>query len=297
MALAASSPAFATQKPFKLRFMLASSLYGKTPLAEILPEMKTLDISELDVWPKRHGSQREEIDALGIPATKKLLDRHGVQLSAITRFDLGLPRLAEEIPVAKELGAKMLVTGVTGAGLNKLKGDELKAAIKKTIAESAPLIATAEKEGVVVAVENHAGGLLATLDSIRWFAELSPSPSFGIAFAPYHLPQEPAKLADCLRALGPKLALFYAWQHGKGCMTAQPKADELLQLPGRGNLDFTPVLAALASIDYSGPTEVFMHPFPRGIPILPTVKDSTAELLRAQRHLEQLPTSPVGRTP
>src|SRR6187401_1730147 len=102
-------------EPAKLRFALASCLYGTTPLAEILPEMKKLGVDEVDVWPKKHGAQREEIDALGIAATRKLLDKHGVKLTAITRFDLGLPRLAEEIPLAKELGASLLVTGVTGA--------------------------------------------------------------------------------------------------------------------------------------------------------------------------------------
>ena len=64
--------------------------------------------------------------------------------------------------------------------------------------------------------------------------------------------------------------MFYAWQHGHGCMTKLPKEEELLQMPGRGDLDFKPLVDSLSSIGYSGYTEIFMHPVPRGIPILPT---------------------------
>jgi sugar phosphate isomerase/epimerase len=35
-----------------------------------------------------------------------------------------------------------------------------------------------------------------------------------------------------------------------------------MQLPGRGEMDFVPIVAALKKINYSGWTEVFMHPIP-----------------------------------
>jgi len=58
-------------------------------------------------------------------------------------------------------------------------------------------------------------------------------------------------------------------------------------MPGRGDLDFTPLMAALRDIRYTGWTEIFMHPVPRGIPILKTTKAVTAEINRARKYLAQ----------
>jgi sugar phosphate isomerase/epimerase len=71
-------------------------------------------------------------------------------------------------------------------------------------------------------------------------------------------------------------------------MEAQSKELELLQMPGRGKLDFGPVVGALAEIGYQGWTEIFMHPFPRGLPILETTDEVTEEVNRAKAHLESL---------
>ena len=43
-----------------------------------------------------------------------------------------------------------------------------------------------------------------------------------------------------------------AWQYGMGCMKPMPKDEELQQMPGRGKLDFTPLLKALKDINYAG---------------------------------------------
>ena len=67
----------------------------------------------------------------------------------------------------------------------------------------------------------------------------------------------------------------------------QSKADELLQLPGRGPLDFRPLLGALHEIDFKGWMSIFMHPFPRGIPIVDGGAAAvTAEINRAREYLE-----------
>jgi sugar phosphate isomerase/epimerase len=72
-----------------------------------------------------------------------------------------------------------------------------------------------------------------------------------------------------------------------GCMKKLPKEQELLQMPGRGPLDFTPLLRALKQMNYQGFTEIFMHPVPRGIPILETTVAVTAEINRAKAYLEE----------
>lgn len=281
----ASAGAVASE-PFRLRYMLASSLYGNLPLAEILPEVKKVGATSIDLWPKAHGTQREEIDAIGHEKFAEMLREHGVSLGCITRYDLGPFRLDAEIDIAKKLGATILVTG--GAGNYQLTGDALKAEVKGFVEKLKPIAAKAAERGLVIAVENHGNNLIDSPDSLRWLVEMA-GPGVGIALAPYHLPQDPALLAALIRDLGPKLALFYAWEHGLGCNKPMPKDEELQQLPGRGKLDFKPLLAALAEIHFTGLTEIFMHPTPRGFPILETAGKVTAEINRARAHLDGLP--------
>ena len=140
---------------------------------------------------------------------------------------------------------------------------------------------------MTIGIENHGNALIESPDSMKWLIEFTDSPHLGIALAPYHLPDDAALVAQLIEDLGPGLCLFYAWQHGMGCHEKLPKEQELMQLPGRGTLDFSPLLAALKKIDYQGWTEIFMHPVPRGIPILDTGSEVTAELERARLYLEE----------
>ena len=140
---------------------------------------------------------------------------------------------------------------------------------------------------MTIGIENHGSALIRSPDSIRYLAEKSPSPRLGIALAPYHLPQDPELIAGLIRDLGPKMVHFYAWQHGKGAMKKLPKAEEMEQLPGYGSLDFVPVVRALKETRYQGWTSIFMHPVPRGIPILPTAREVTDAVNRSRRYLEE----------
>ena len=268
---------------FELRYLLASSLYGTLPLEVILPEVARTGADAIDIWPLKHGNQREQITAMGNEKFAALLKQHNVKLGCLTRFDLGPFKLGPELEFGKQFGAKLIVTGSGGNG--KLAGAELRRALKDFVEQMKPHTEAAAQAGIVLGIENHGATLLSTPDSIRWFAELSPSNNLGVALAPYHLPQEPALLAKLIEDLGPKLALFYGWEFGKGCMQKLPKDQEMQQLAGRGSLDFTPLLAALRKIDYRGWTSVFMHPTPRGIPILPTAGEVTAAVNQSRKYL------------
>ena len=72
-----------------------------------------------------------------------------------------------------------------------------------------------------------------------------------------------------------------------GCHKKLPKEQELLQMPGRGKLNFGPLLAALRDVKYTGWTEIFMHPVPRGIPILKTTRAVTSEINRSRSYLSR----------
>jgi sugar phosphate isomerase/epimerase len=259
-------------------------MYGRMKLDVILPEIKRTGAEYIDIWPERHANQREQIDQMGRDKFAALLEHHKVKLGIVTRYDLGPFALQEEMRFAKELGGSMIICGAKGPP--GLKAQELKTAVAAFIEKMRPHIDVAAKTGIVVGIENHANSLVESADSMKWLAELAPSAHIGIALAPYHLPQDPALISRLIRDLGPRLAHFYAWQHGMGCHTKLPKEQELLQLPGRGKLDFAPIISALKAAGYHGWIEIFMHPVPRGIPILPTAKEVTDQINLSRVYLE-----------
>jgi sugar phosphate isomerase/epimerase len=289
------APAAREERGFALKYMLASSMYGDLPLADVLPEVKKTGAEVIDLWPRKHGTQRDEVEEMGHDAFWQMLKEYEVRLGATTRYDLGPFALQEECTfLINSDGGGVIVTGSKWPEkrLTNPTGSELKAAVRGFVDQLSDTILHAEGSNPVhVAIENHGNSVIHTPDSIRWFLEMCDSPHLGIGLAPYHLEtlgEDAESIGKLIEDIGDRLFVFYAWQHGKGCMEAQPKEDELLQMPGRGPTDFTPMLRALKKIDYRWYTEIFMHPYPRGIPILPTAVDTTAEINRARAYLDGL---------
>lgn len=286
-ALAPASAA-ETEGNFRLHYLLGSAMYGSLPLEVVMDEAPKTGARALDIWPRRHGSQREQMDELGHAKVAAMLEARGLRIACLTRYDLGPFKLEPEFAVAKAFGAGLIVTGA--AGPKGLSGLELKKAVGVFVEQMKPHALQGMASGVRILIENHGKSLIDSPDSLRWlveFAEAKGTP-LGVILAPYHLPQEPELLAALIRDLGARLGLFCAWQHGMGCTKPMPKEQELMQMPGRGTLDFRPLLKALKDIRYEGWTQVFMHPTPRGIPILPTAAETTAEINRSRAYLDGL---------
>jgi sugar phosphate isomerase/epimerase len=259
-------------------------MYGDQKLATILPEVTKVGAAAIDIWPQVHGNQREQIEELGEDEFAAMLRRHQVTLGCITQYPLGPFGLQEELKFASRFQCPTIVTGA--AGPRGLSGPALKEAVQQFARQLQPQLQLAAAAGVTIAIENHHNSLIETPDSIRWLIECCESPQLGIALAPYHLPQDADLIARLVADCDHRLAVFYAWQHGLGCTEKLPKEQELLQLPGRGPLDFQPIMKSLADIHYQGWLSIFMHPVPRGIPILDTTDEVTAEINRARRYLE-----------
>jgi len=274
------------QKP-RLNYILSSAMYGYTALEEILPEVQKTGATAIDIWPKVHGNQREQIDEMGFNRFVDLLRKHDVRLGAITCYSLGPFNLQKEMQIAKRLGGHG-VTLVCGArGPKDLSGTELKSAVADFSEKLKPHVEAARSLGCKIAIENHANSLIHTHDSILWFAEMAHSSSLGLAFAPHHLPQDAEKIASLAGAVCRKIFLFYAQQHGMGSSQKLPQDQMLTQMPGRGPLDFAPIMKNLIRHDYRGLTEIFMHPVPRGIPILDTTPAITEEINRSRAYLDK----------
>lgn len=274
----------APKKPFQLNYILASSMYGEIHVEKILPEVKKTGAKYIDIWPRTHGAQREQIEAMGADAFKKLLQQHKVKVGIYTCYNPGLFKMDAQMKAVHNFGGSMVIAN--SGGKKNLTGSALKTELAKFAEKLKPAIELAESLGITIGVENHSGGLINSPESQLRLADAIASPHVGIALAPYHIEQDAQAIAQLIEKLGDRLVHFYAWQHGMGCMKKLPKEQELLQLPGRGSLDFRPIVGALKKIDYLGWTSVFMHPVPRGIPILPTVDEVTAEINSVRKYLD-----------
>jgi len=216
----------------------------------------------------RHLAEAQELGAAGF---KKLLGGHKLEIGCYTTYrtkghDEGFPGFAEFI-------------GACGGGVvvreskyGKVAGGELEGALRDFFEELKPEIELARKHGVRLAVENHSGAILDTLESIRQFTKLNSAPEVvGIALAPYHLQARKVPVVEAIRACGKQLLFFYAWQLKKG-------SD---QLPGHGPADFKPWMQALAELKYAHWITPFMHGE------LPT-EEMTAAVAKARRYLEPM---------
>jgi sugar phosphate isomerase/epimerase len=259
-------------------------MFGTMKLADILPEVRKAGATDIDIWPKVHGDQREQIEEMGHDRFAEMLAANQLKVGTITQYHLGPFKLQPEMPVLKKFGGWLLVTG--GSGPKGVEGPELKAAVRSFVERMKPHVAAAEEQGISIGIENHGRSLLDHPDAIRWLLEFSTSKHLGLALAPYHLPQDTALMASLIEDAGDRLFLFYAWEFGKSATGERPREEQVLQMPGRGKLDFTPLMRALKKIRYANFTEPFMHPTPRGVAIWDTPGEVTAEINRARKYLE-----------
>ena len=269
-------------------YILSSALYGTATLPEILPEVAETGTTSIDLWPQPHGTQREEIESLGVEQVQQLLEKHDVRLGGIACYRPGAFKLDSEFAVARQLGDSETVLVTMAPGDSTFSGKPLDAAIRAFLSKLSPAIKLAEAGAGVIAIENHSNSLLNSPESIRRFTALLESDRVGIALAPHHLPQDGNLLADLAGNAGAAVKFVYAQQYGHGSSEKLPKEKELLQLPGRGSLDFGPLMRQLAEMQFAGPVEIFMHPVPRGVPILNSIAEITAAIRASREYLDGL---------
>jgi sugar phosphate isomerase/epimerase len=287
--LAAGSAALAcgaAPSPFRLRYILSSALYGEMPLDVILPEVAKTGSEAIDIWCKVHGNQREQITEMGDDAFAALLKQHKVKLGVSTRYPLGPLKLGEETAWMKKYGGGIIVCGSKGS--KEPSGEAAKSGVRQFLEEMKPHVARAEENGCTIALENHSSQLLYHPDSLRYFAEFNKSRHLGIALAFHHLHEWADQIPALIRDLGPKqMPFIYFQEHSEGIRAKVAKEIEMRQLPGLGDLDYRPIVKALCDIKYGGYVEIFMHPTPRGIPILPTVGEITSAINKSRAYVEK----------
>ena len=243
--LLASAPgASAAAPPWTMRLSCSSINFASLPIEQVCERIAALGFRAIDIWSAHAGCPHlDDVQKrLGPAGLKDLLARHKLKLYAFSVYAGGYPRYAELLGKA---GGGVAVRDSAGA----CKPDELTARMKAFLEALKPEAELAEKHDSYLAIENHGGSLLSSLDSFKAFADLNKNPRLGIALAPYHLQAGGASVEETIRICGRQLLFFYAWQN-------QPETG---QLPGHGPTDFTPWLRALATVNYPGFVNAFMH--------------------------------------
>ena len=268
------------------KYVLSSAMYGDLPLATVLPEIEKTDSVGNDIWRKRHATHREQIEEMGDEAYQALLAEHNATMSVSTCYPLGPFKQDEELKWVQKNGGKMTVCGSGRMGDRDPKGEEAKRQVKMFFEKLKPHYELAESLGITMAIENHKNSMLSSPDSIRYFYELNPSKNIGIAFAPHHLHDAIEEIPKLIREGGKEqIPFIYFQEYHLSSKQQMVKVAELKQMPGFGSLDYLPILAALRDIQFDGLAEIFMHPTPRGIPMLPTATEITQVINHSREYL------------
>jgi len=237
-------PVPAASGPWKMRLSASSIDYSKLPIEEAAARIAALGFEAIDIWSAHAGCPHlDDVQKrLGPDGLKELLAKHNLKLYAFSVYTGGYPKYAELLGQA---GGGVAIRGAPGPCDPK----DLTAKMKDFLDGLKGELELAEKHNSYLAIENHGGSLLNSQDSFKAFVDNNPHPRLGLAVAPYHLQAAKASVEEVIAVAGKQLFFFYAWQRANGVQ----------QLPGLGQTDFTPWLAALAKIDYAWYVNPFMH--------------------------------------
>jgi len=238
------SKATAAEGRWKMRLSASTIAFTKLPVEKACERIAQLGFEAVDVWSAHAGCPHldDVLDRLGPEGLKEVLAKHKLKLYTFSVYRGGYRKYAELLGKA---GGGVAVRGSSGA----CPPEELTARMKAFFEGLKPDLELAEKYNSYLAIENHGGALLSSLDSFKAFTDLNQHPRLGIALAPFHLQARKASVEEAIGICGKQLFFFYAWQ----------KAPGTGQMPGIGPTDFTPWIAALAKAGYRWYVNPFMH--------------------------------------
>ncbi|MFC9247382.1 sugar phosphate isomerase/epimerase family protein [Streptomyces sp. NPDC057136] len=181
--------------------------------------------------------------------------------------------LVRAVDVAADLGAHAVhcFSGITPPGAGEGDGATTTVAWQRLADALAPVLDAATRTGIPLAIEPEPGHLLATLADFHHLRTLLGDPEpLGLTLDIGHCQcLEPASPVDCVKDAAPWLRHVQIEDMCRGVHEHLPFGD--------GEIDFPPVLAALADADYRGLTVVEL---PRHSHAGPELARTSIEFLR-----------------
>jgi sugar phosphate isomerase/epimerase len=243
----------AAESTCPLHFSASSLPFSSLSLKDVCQKIAGLGFEAVDLWNTNqvfHCPHLIEIAKIGPDAARRIFEDSRLKLASFTLYMFDYPEYAKYAKLLHECGGGGCV-GIRESkyDVKDTSYDELKREMKALFERLKPEIELADRYGDVMAIENHSDALLNSLDSFKLFVELNPSKQVGVALAPYHLQRANVPIDQVIDLLRDRIKFVYAWQFGEG----------MQQLPGVGPFDFTPMLAQLKKIGYTGYVNPFMH--------------------------------------
>ena len=239
-------PAWGAEGRWQMQLSTSTIHFSSLPIEQTCERIAALGFQAVDVWSAFGKPPCPHLDdilkRLGPDGFKEVLAKNNLKLYAFSVYVGGYAKYAE---LLGKLGGGVAIRG----GGGKCKPEEITARTKVFLETLKPDLDLCDKYNSYLAVENHGGSLLDSLDSFKAFVDLNKHPRLGIALAPYHLQAGNVPVEETIKVCGKQLLFFYAWQRAQG----------VNQLPGLGPTDFTPWIAALAAINYPRYVNAFMH--------------------------------------
>ncbi len=258
------------ETPWKMRLSTSSIHFMSLPIEQACQRIAELGFEAIDIWSPHAGCPHldEARERLGPDGLKAVLAQHNLKTYAWSVYRGGFPKYADFIGA---MGGGVAVRGST----TRQPPEQMLPRMKEFVDSLQPELDLAEEHDAYLAIENHSGQLMNSLDSLKAFVDLAQHPRLGIALAPYHLQRIDASVEEAIAICGPRLLFFYAWQAYPGTQ----------QLPGIGPTDFTPWLAALAKVDYRWYVNPFMHNEPEPDAMTAALRTSRDYLLECARRI------------
>lgn len=223
----------------------------------------------------------EPDDDLDLAETRTALEDAGLDVVLAARVNLqrsiasddaaaregGLDYLKRTVEVANALGARIVGGPLYGeplvfAGRAPVPHDAaaIRARADRTVAGLAAVAPEARAAGVVLGLEplnRFETDVVSTARQAIEVVDAVGDAGLGVMLDTFHMAMEESSIPDAIRATGSRLVHFQANENHRG-------------FPGTGQVDWPPVMRALAEVGYTGP--VSLEPFRRdddrvGLPI------------------------------
>jgi len=263
------------------RYFTSSVMFAEQSFETACAAIARTGMSEVDIWSIKgwceHISPHEKEP--NWDPIRETLAKHGLRCAGFSLYGSPDEMVRIRLRQMAALGGKVLVIGSASPDMS----------VEAFAERIRPLADEALELGVTLAVENHGNAVIDSIASMREVCDRIPHSGFGIALAPIHLHRRHESTADAIRALGERIALFYAWDWGP---TADKNwKDPQEQIPGRGVIAFKPIYAALREIRYSKPLCLFAHGLEHR-----SVEEAVAAIHEAFGYLRAVERELDGRT-
>jgi sugar phosphate isomerase/epimerase len=290
---AAAAPLCAAAGPgaWKMRLSTSTVMFNSLPVEQACAQVAAAGFEGVDLWQgeRFHCNHLNEVaERLGPDGLLKLLTDNGLKLTAFTCY-LGIPHHQYAEALGKAGGGEGVLIRESEYNRDAAgravpappPGAELRQRMRTFMESLKPALELAERYDYRIAIENHSGAILNSIESFKAFLEFGVHPRLGIALAPYHLQVGNSPVEEVIALVGKRMLFFYAWQREPG----------VRQLPGAGSTDFTPWLKALAKADYRGYVNPFMHgPLGKSTEQELALEEMSAALVESRRYLERCRT-------